>query len=138
MAQKPTTEDRLTLGEIIRRQRELAELSMRQVAAMAGISGPYLSQIERGLRDPSAEVLDALADSLQISAALLREPETDSEQTEQTVQAIQADPDLTVSQRRSLTEAYTAMRQVTVARRRTRGRRTGRSQTQPVDQENAR
>ena len=57
---------------------------------------------------------------------------------EQTVQAIQADPDLTVSQRRSLTEAYTAMRQVTVARRRTRGRRTGRSQTQHVDQEDAR
>jgi transcriptional regulator with XRE-family HTH domain len=138
VAQQPTTEDRLTLGEIIRRQRELAELSMRQVAAMAGISGPYLSQIERGLRDPSAEVLDALADSLQISAALLREPETDSEQTEQTVQAIQSDPDLTVSQRRSLTEAYTAMRQVTVARRRTRGRRTGRSQTQHVDQEDAR
>ena len=138
MAQQPTTEDQLTLGEIIRRQRELAELSMRQVAAMAGISGPYLSQIERGLRDPSAEVLDALADSLQISAALLREPETDSEQTEQTVQAIQADPDLTVSQRRSLTEAYTAMRQVTVARRRTRGRRTGRSQAQHVDQEDAR
>ena len=138
MARQPTTEDRLTLGEIIRRQRELTELSMRQVAAMAGISGPYLSQIERGLRDPSAEVLDALADSLQISAALLREPDTDSEQTEQTVQAIQADPDLTVSQRRSLTEAYTAMRQVTVARRRTRGRRTGRSPTQHVDQEDAR
>ncbi len=138
MAQQPTTEDHVTLGEIIRRQRELAELSMRQVAAMAGISGPYLSQIERGLRDPSAEVLDALADSLQISAALLREPETDSEQSEQTVQAIQADPDLTVSQRRSLTEAYTAMRQVTVARRRTRGRRTGRSQTHHVDQEDAR
>ena len=138
MVKQPTTEDHLTLGEIIRRQRELAELSMRQVAAMAGISSPYLSQIERGLRDPSAEVLDALADSLQISAALLREPETDSEQTEQTVQAIQADPDLTVSQRRSLTEAYTAMRQVTVARRRTRGRRPGRSQTQHVDQEDAR
>ena len=66
MVKQPTTEDHLTLGEIIRRQRELAELSMRQLAAMAGISGPYLSQIERGLRDPSAEVLDALADSLQI------------------------------------------------------------------------
>jgi transcriptional regulator with XRE-family HTH domain len=137
VAQQPTTEDHLTLGEIIRRQRELAELPMRQLAAMAGISGPYLSQIERGLRDPSAEVLDALADSLQISAALLREPETDSEETHHTVQAIQGDPGLTVSQRRSLTEAYTAMRQVTLSRRRTRGRRTGRSQTQHVDEEDA-
>ena len=136
MAQQPAAEDHLTLGEIIRRQRELAELPMRQLAAMAGISGPYLSQIERGLRDPSAEVLESLAVSLQISAAMLRDPQADSEPTQQTVQAIQADPDLTGSQRRSLTEA-TAMRQVTVARRRTRGRRTGRSKTQHADQEDA-
>jgi transcriptional regulator with XRE-family HTH domain len=45
------------VGELIRRQRELAELSMRQVDAMAGISNPYLSQIEHGLRAPSADVL---------------------------------------------------------------------------------
>jgi len=44
------------VGELIRRQREIAELSMRQVAAMAGISNPYLSQIEHGLRAPSADV----------------------------------------------------------------------------------
>ena len=49
------------VGEIIRRQRELAELSMRQVAAMAGISNPYLSQIEHGLRAPSAAVLETIA-----------------------------------------------------------------------------
>ena len=137
MAQQPAAEDHLTLGEIIRRQRELAELPMRQLAAMAGISGPYLSQIERGLRDPSAEVLESLALSLQISAAMLRDPQADSERDQQTVQAIQADPDLTGSQRRSLTEAYVAMRQVTVARRRTRGRRTERSKAQHVDQEDA-
>ena len=137
MAQQPAAEDHLTLGEIIRRQRELAELPMRQLAAMAGISGPYLSQIERGLRDPSAEVLESLAVSLQISAAMLRDPQADSEPDQQTVQAIQADPDLTGSQRRSLTEAYVAMRQVTVARRRTRGRRTGRSKAQHLDQEDA-
>ena len=52
-----------TLGEVIRRQRELARLPMRQLAAMAGISNPYLSQIERGLRDPSDQVLTAIADS---------------------------------------------------------------------------
>ena len=49
------------LGEIIRRQRELGELSMRQFATLAGISNPYLSQIERGLREPSDRVLDAIA-----------------------------------------------------------------------------
>ena len=49
------------LGEIIRRQRELSELSMRQFADIAGISNPYLSQIERGLRDPSERVLEAIA-----------------------------------------------------------------------------
>jgi transcriptional regulator with XRE-family HTH domain len=62
-----------TLGEVIRRQRELTELSMRQFAAMAGISNPYLSQIERGLRDPSEAVLEAIARTLHLSAdALLR------------------------------------------------------------------
>jgi transcriptional regulator with XRE-family HTH domain len=60
------------VGQIIRRQRELAELSMRQVAAMAGISNPYLSQIEHGLRAPSADVLDTLAATLGIPAAALR------------------------------------------------------------------
>ena len=52
------------LGEIIRRQRELSELSMRQFATLAGISNPYLSQIERGLREPSERVLDAIAAAL--------------------------------------------------------------------------
>ncbi|MEP6562472.1 MAG: helix-turn-helix transcriptional regulator, partial [Nakamurella sp.] len=47
----------LSLGEMIRRQREIAALPMRQLAAMSGISNPYLSQIERGLRDPSDQVL---------------------------------------------------------------------------------
>ena len=49
------------LGEIIRRQRELAEMSMRQFAEVAGISNPYLSQIERGLRAPSEQVLEGIA-----------------------------------------------------------------------------
>ena len=52
------------VGDIIRRQRELAELSMRQVAAMAGISNPYLSQIEHGLRAPSEAVLETIAATL--------------------------------------------------------------------------
>ena len=59
------------LGEIIRRQRELSELSMRQFASLAGISNPYLSQIERGLREPSERVLDAIASVLHVSSDAL-------------------------------------------------------------------
>ena len=68
MADGPRAE---RLGEIIRRQRELSELSMRQFADLAGISNPYLSQIERGLRDPSERVLEAIASALQVSADTL-------------------------------------------------------------------
>src|SRR3954465_13368041 len=53
------------LGEIIRRQRELNALSMRQFAGMVGISNPYLSQIERGLREPSEKGVEAIAKSLE-------------------------------------------------------------------------
>ena len=63
----------LMLGRIIRTQRELAELPMRQLAATVGISNPYLSQIERGLRAPSEAVLNAIADSLQTSVDRLYE-----------------------------------------------------------------
>jgi transcriptional regulator with XRE-family HTH domain len=114
-----SADDQLGLGEIIRRQRELAELSMRQVAAMAGISNPYLSQIERGLRAPSEEVLRALAESLNVSADLLRGDQP-ADGSAEVVAAIHSDPDLTASQRRSLVEAYQALRQVTVKRGRGR------------------
>jgi transcriptional regulator with XRE-family HTH domain len=117
-----SADDQLRLGEIIRRQRELAELSMRQVAAMAGISNPYLSQIERGLRAPSEQVLRAIAESLNISADLLRGDEP-ADGSADVVEAIQSDPDLTTSQRRSLVEAYEALRQVTVMHRRGKGAR---------------
>jgi transcriptional regulator with XRE-family HTH domain len=114
-----SVDDQLRLGEIIRRQRELAELSMRQVAAMAGISNPYLSQIERGLRAPSEEVLRAIAESLNVSADLLR-GDMPADGSADVIEAIQSDLDLTSSQRRSLVEAYQALRQVTVRRRRGR------------------
>ncbi len=121
MKTQQSADDQLKLGEIIRRQRELAELSMRQVAAMAGISNPYLSQIERGLRAPSEEVLRAIAESLNVSADLLRGDQP-ADGSADVIEAIQSDPDLTASQQRSLVEAYEALRQVTVIHR--RGRRT--------------
>jgi transcriptional regulator with XRE-family HTH domain len=55
------------LGEIIRRQREFNRLTLRQFAAMTGVSNPYLSQIERGLRTPSADVIDAIARTLKLT-----------------------------------------------------------------------
>lgn len=118
----------MSLGEMIRRQREMASLPMRQLAAMAGISNPYLSQIERGLRDPSDQVLNAIADSLQMSADSLRPPAPEPDLNEApppVVVAIRADPDLTTQQRKALEESYLAFRQVTAERRRVRGRRNG-------------
>src|SRR6266699_7127283 len=59
------------LGEFIREQRSVARLSLRKLSDMAGISNPYLSQIERGMRRPSAEILQAIAKALRISAETL-------------------------------------------------------------------
>jgi len=59
------------LGEFIRSQRRLADLSLRQLSQVAKVSNPYLSQIERGIHKPSAEVLKSIADGLQISAETL-------------------------------------------------------------------
>lgn len=60
-----------SLGDYLREQRESASLSLRQLAELAGVSNPYLSQIERGLKRPSAEILQQLAKGLQISAESL-------------------------------------------------------------------
>jgi transcriptional regulator with XRE-family HTH domain len=117
---------------MIRRQREMASLPMRQLAAMAGISNPYLSQIERGLRDPSDQVLNAIADSLQLSADSLRPPATEPDLDNDppaVVTAIRSDPDLTAQQRSALEESDLAFREVTIERRRIRGRRNGAAQT---------
>jgi transcriptional regulator with XRE-family HTH domain len=99
------------LGEIIRRQRELSELSMRQFASLAGISNPYLSQIERGLRDPSDRVLDAIAAALQVSADTLYEQAgmtVDEPESSAVEQAVREDPRLTGRQRQALLEVYRA------------------------------
>lgn len=108
-----------TLGEIIRRQRTLAEMPMRQFAAMVGISNPYLSQIERNLREPSDRVLQSIADHLHMSADVLtaEAQRSVSEELPQVVAAIRQDRDLTSTQRKTLEEMYETFREVTVAKR---------------------
>ena len=101
------------LGEIIRQQRELAELSMRQFAQLAGISNPYLSQIERGLRAPSEHVLEGIASALKVSAEALYEqagvsPPGQEAESSAVLDAIAADPHLTARQRSALKEVYEA------------------------------
>ena len=109
------------LGDFIRRQRELHELSMRQLAQLAGISNPYLSQIERGLRAPSERVLDAIARSLELSTeTLYQEAGLDGEHEErepEVVKAVREDPALTARQRQTLIQVYEAFLAENDARR---------------------
>ena len=102
------------LGEYIRDQRDQAQMSVRQLAAAAGVSNPYLSQIERGLRRPSADILARLAGALRISAESLYVQAgilSDSERRESTrdvAAAVADDTTLTEAQRRTLLEIYRA------------------------------
>jgi transcriptional regulator with XRE-family HTH domain len=98
------------LGEFIKSQREVASMSVRRLADLAGVSNPYLSQIERGLRRPSAEVLQALAKALQISAESLYVRAgllTDEDAGAPSVrEAIGRDPLLTAEQKQVLLGVY--------------------------------
>jgi transcriptional regulator with XRE-family HTH domain len=103
------------LGGYIRRQRELQKLSLRQLADLVGISNPYLSQIERGLREPSEKVLDAIARNLELSTeglyargARRRAEQDDDEEEPAVVAAIRADRTLTARQREALLAVYGA------------------------------
>jgi transcriptional regulator with XRE-family HTH domain len=103
-------EDESSFGEYIRRQRELHELTMRQLADLVGISNPYLSQIERGLREPSERVLEAIADNLEMSAETLKRHKArsteEAAEDSAVVAAIKADKALTAGQRKALIEVY--------------------------------
>lgn len=97
------------LGEFIREQRAIGELSLRRLSEMAGVSNPYLSQIERGLRRPSAEILQQIARALEISAetlyvraGILDEPSDRIDPLGE----VRRDPRLTEEQKRSLIRIY--------------------------------
>ena len=98
------------VGEFIRSQREVARMSVRHLAELAGVSNPYLSQIERGLRKPSADILQQIAKALDISAESLYVRAgllADEPVGEHGVRAaIERDPRLTAEQRRALLEVY--------------------------------
>ena len=102
------------LGDYLREQRHSAELSLRQLSEVAGISNPYLSQIERGLKKPSAEILQALAKALRISAESLYvragflEERTDAGEAAavDVHAAVLADPKLSNRQRAVLLDVY--------------------------------
>ena len=116
--ERPTVED---LGDFLRQQRHSAQLSLRQLAVRSGVSNPYLSQVERGLRRPSAEVLQQLAKALQISATalytragLLDDVTTSGasdgapERRPTVITAVMDDVRLDDRQRRALIDIYTA------------------------------
>jgi transcriptional regulator with XRE-family HTH domain len=100
------------LGSFIRQQRERANLSLRRLADTAGISNPYLSQIERGIRKPSAEILSRLSRALEISANSLYSMAGFLDETTQSptiTDAVDADDRLSPSQKKVLLDMYRAL-----------------------------
>lgn len=102
-----------TIGDFIREQRQQAQVSLRQLSKLAGVSNPYLSQVERGLRRPSAEILQQIAKGLRISAeqlyvraGILEDRSTGSE----LIPVLLADPGLTERQKNVLVEIYESFR----------------------------
>ena len=100
------------LGSFIRTQRQMANLTLRQLSALTQVSNPYLSQVERGLHEPSMRILKSIADALNVSAETLlaqaglidaTPPSADEESAES---AIRVDRRLTETQRRALLSVY--------------------------------
>ena len=99
------------LGSFIRAQRQMANLSLRELSAMTEVSNPYLSQVERGLSEPSARVLKSIAQALNLSAeALFAQagfmPESTQRDDDATETALRVDPRLTEPQKRALLAVY--------------------------------
>jgi transcriptional regulator with XRE-family HTH domain len=110
------------VGAYIREQRRKAHLSLRNLAERAGVSNPYLSQIERGVRQPSAKILKGIATALQVSAETLFTQAgildgSPDDGTGDVLRAIFRDPQLTDGQRRELAGVYERFRIETAERR---------------------
>ena len=116
MAKTKVGETVESLGDFLRERRVGAELSLRQLAEQTGVSNPYLSQIERGLRRPSAEVLQQLAKALRVSAEQLYVQagilSPDDGQVRSVELAILGDPVLSERQKQSLLDVYQSFRAV--------------------------
>ncbi|WP_153506073.1 helix-turn-helix domain-containing protein [Cumulibacter manganitolerans] len=107
------TEPIETLGAFIRAQRTQAKVSLRQLSDLAGVSNPYLSQIERGLRKPSADILAQIAKGLRISAETLYVKAGFMEATRESPEvehAIRGDESLTDQQKQALIDVYRSFR----------------------------
>jgi transcriptional regulator with XRE-family HTH domain len=106
------------LGEFIRDQRNRDRLSLRKLSELAGISNPYLSQIERGLRKPSAEILQGIAKGLRISAETLYVRagilNLDDSEVRSVELAVLADTALTERQKQSLLDVYHSFRAASI------------------------
>ena len=104
------TRKRPDIGTFIRQQREIAQQSIRDLAKRAGVSNPYLSQIERGLRKPSAEILQQIARGLEISAETLYERagmlDPKEAQANLVIDAIATDPRLNDEQKQAMLAIY--------------------------------
>jgi transcriptional regulator with XRE-family HTH domain len=100
------------IGGYIRQQRESAQVSLRQLAKLAGVSNPYLSQVERGLRKPSAEILQQIAKGLRISAEALyvRAGILEQRPASAVTDAVLVDPELTERQKQVLLDVYQSFR----------------------------
>src|SRR5689334_4743184 len=101
------------IGSFIRSQREAAQVSVRQLAEKAGVSNPYLSQIERGLRKPSADVLSQIAKALRVSAEVLyiRAGILEPSEASEVRDAIITDSAITERQKQVLLDIYTSFRE---------------------------
>ena len=109
------------LGEFIRQQREITKMSVRRLAELSDVSNPYLSQIERGLRKPSAEILQQIARALEISsetlyvrAGILDEPDGEVD----VVAEIRRDPAISEEQKKTLVRIYESFRRENAAEER--------------------
>lgn len=118
------------VGNFIRDQRHQAGVSLRKLAKLAGVSNPYLSQIERGLRRPSAEILNGIAKALRISAETLYVQAgilDDRKDREDLTDAILTDRGLTERQKQVLVQVYRSFKEDTEREREARRRRARRA-----------